>query len=210
MGIRFHYIKGAGDDEESWSRRLTPDLFWSHWNVLKHYATEEALATAVDNLININSPPDPTTGTLTYHCCDLQKKVLLGQWNFAPIQSTFSCGDVRDAAVDGTTGFYNDNSRLVLLLRPPTASTAPPIPVVGHACVSILDCPVPRKRNPKYASDTVAAAELAQIEIFSVPLFLRPTVWQELLQKVKYTIIKCMPTLFDTDDIRMTVRFFLV
>lgn len=26
----WHYIPGAGDDEESWSRGLSPDLFWKH------------------------------------------------------------------------------------------------------------------------------------------------------------------------------------
>ena len=26
----YHYIPGAGDDEESWSRGLTPALFWQH------------------------------------------------------------------------------------------------------------------------------------------------------------------------------------
>ncbi|KAF9613785.1 hypothetical protein IFM89_011509 [Coptis chinensis] len=26
----WHYISGAGDDEESWARGLTPDLFWKH------------------------------------------------------------------------------------------------------------------------------------------------------------------------------------
>ncbi|CAL9059873.1 uncharacterized protein C3F10.06c-like [Musa acuminata AAA Group] len=29
-GFSWHYIPGAGDDEESWARGLSPDLFWKH------------------------------------------------------------------------------------------------------------------------------------------------------------------------------------
>ena len=30
----FSYLPGAGDDEESWARRLTPDLLWQHREAL--------------------------------------------------------------------------------------------------------------------------------------------------------------------------------
>lgn len=29
-GFSWHYISGAGDDEESWARGLSPNLFWKH------------------------------------------------------------------------------------------------------------------------------------------------------------------------------------
>ncbi|XP_042408325.1 tRNA A64-2'-O-ribosylphosphate transferase-like isoform X1 [Zingiber officinale] len=29
-GFSWHYIPGAGDDEESWARGLSPDMFWKH------------------------------------------------------------------------------------------------------------------------------------------------------------------------------------
>lgn len=33
IGSAFDYIPGAGDDEESWAKGLTPELFWQHKQV---------------------------------------------------------------------------------------------------------------------------------------------------------------------------------
>lgn len=33
-GWNFEYVPGAGDDEESWAKGLTPQLLWSHKQAL--------------------------------------------------------------------------------------------------------------------------------------------------------------------------------
>ena len=31
--VSYSYVPGAGDDEESWAKGLTPSLFWQHQQV---------------------------------------------------------------------------------------------------------------------------------------------------------------------------------
>ena len=35
-GGTYEYVPGAGDDEESWARGLTPQLLWAHKEVCLH------------------------------------------------------------------------------------------------------------------------------------------------------------------------------
>lgn len=45
------YIQGAGDDSESWARGLTPNLFWTHQEMLLHENTEEELLETIGRLV---------------------------------------------------------------------------------------------------------------------------------------------------------------
>jgi hypothetical protein len=52
MGKSFVYTPGAGDDEESWSRGLTPRLFWNHVHCIL-YKNTDALSTeqVIDDIV---------------------------------------------------------------------------------------------------------------------------------------------------------------
>jgi tRNA A64-2'-O-ribosylphosphate transferase len=45
----FSYLPGAADDEESWSRKLTPELFWNHHNAI---LAAPNCAEAVDTIVS--------------------------------------------------------------------------------------------------------------------------------------------------------------
>ncbi|KAL8893841.1 MAG: hypothetical protein Q9192_004866, partial [Flavoplaca navasiana] len=46
-----NYIQGAGDDSESWSHGLTPELFWRHKDTLMS-TTEAEIPSLITSLIN--------------------------------------------------------------------------------------------------------------------------------------------------------------
>lgn len=48
----FFYTQGAADDEESWSRGLTPSLFWKHRKrILKHHDSSQGIENEIDQIV---------------------------------------------------------------------------------------------------------------------------------------------------------------
>jgi tRNA A64-2'-O-ribosylphosphate transferase len=51
--LPFHYTPGAADDQESWARHLSPNLFWSHIKIiLDESTTDDETDVVVDMLVN--------------------------------------------------------------------------------------------------------------------------------------------------------------
>ncbi len=53
------YIPGAGDDDETWARGLTPSLFWAHRGALLSVGAGD-IAAAVDALVAAQAPSQPS------------------------------------------------------------------------------------------------------------------------------------------------------
>jgi tRNA A64-2'-O-ribosylphosphate transferase len=50
----YYYLPGAGDDEESWARHLTPALFWSHIeDLIDPSLTEDDVDSRIDTLVTL-------------------------------------------------------------------------------------------------------------------------------------------------------------
>lgn len=68
-GYGFHYIQGAGDDEESWAHGLTPALFWQQKDFIMksgpeglHNRTAQVIQQAAVQQVN----PEHCNGTLFF------------------------------------------------------------------------------------------------------------------------------------------------
>mmetsp|Transcript_21254 Transcript_21254/g.29794 ORF Transcript_21254/g.29794 Transcript_21254/m.29794 type:complete len:549 (-) Transcript_21254:124-1770(-) len=52
VGTEYSYVPGAGDDEESWSRGLTPSLFWQHHReILDNVITADQTNISIDKIV---------------------------------------------------------------------------------------------------------------------------------------------------------------
>ena len=51
-GLGYYYLPGAGDDEESWARHLTPALFWDHVDdLLDPFLTDDEVDSRIDAVV---------------------------------------------------------------------------------------------------------------------------------------------------------------
>ena len=56
--MSYSYVPGAGDDEESWARGLTPALFWQH-----HQVTTAHLSKSLAHTKSGGSSASPEAGS---------------------------------------------------------------------------------------------------------------------------------------------------
>lgn len=54
-GWTYEYVPGAGDDEESWGRGLTPQLLWAHKEVAFWFLPSTTNVTGVKRLLTVAS-----------------------------------------------------------------------------------------------------------------------------------------------------------
>lgn len=57
--IDFTYSCGAGDDDESWARGLTPDVFWKKRNSILKISTNKQLEEFIDQIVHTSKDEDP-------------------------------------------------------------------------------------------------------------------------------------------------------
>lgn len=157
--LEFQYVKGAADDEESWSRGLTPTLFWENWQTLSQINTEEPLQNAVDLLVATDKLKPASPSVVKFYKCDLQGKILLGQRISTDILEYPNCC-VKDSC---TTSFASITSapdpsasdtqqqRLTLILQlSTTTGITEVLSEIGECCKThVLLCPTPTKRPTK-------------------------------------------------------------
>jgi tRNA A64-2'-O-ribosylphosphate transferase len=58
--LSFTYSSGAGDDDESWSRGLTPDIFWKKKSAILKLSTNDQVEALVDQLVLVAKDEDPS------------------------------------------------------------------------------------------------------------------------------------------------------
>ncbi len=59
----YSYVPGAGDDEESWARGLTPALFWQHHQVTTAHVSMNLATTKSGRVIS-----NPILVAISYAC----------------------------------------------------------------------------------------------------------------------------------------------
>jgi tRNA A64-2'-O-ribosylphosphate transferase len=64
--VSFTYSSGAGDDNESWSRGLTPDIFWKKKSAILKLSTNDQVEALVDQLVHAAKDED-TSDDYSFH-----------------------------------------------------------------------------------------------------------------------------------------------
>jgi tRNA A64-2'-O-ribosylphosphate transferase len=58
----YQYIPGAADDQESWSRQLTPTVFWKHHDRIKPALNDENIEYLIDEIISTEDKRESSRG----------------------------------------------------------------------------------------------------------------------------------------------------